>query len=60
MKTQISTDIYQGKSLNWNVIIYLNDLYVTTVTVRTKTQAIELSRSRKRLRECLEVGKILS
>jgi hypothetical protein len=58
MENIITTEIKKNDYGTWEVIISENGKYITNTSVRTKTQATQLSKSKKRLMEQIKIGKI--
>jgi len=58
MEINITTELKQNVCGTWDIIISENGKYITTTLVRTKTQATQLSKSKKRLMEQIKIGKI--
>jgi hypothetical protein len=58
MEINITTEIKKNDYGTWDIIISENGKYITTTLVRTKTQATQLSKSKKRLMEQIKIGKI--
>ena len=57
MEINITTEIVKDET-SWKVIIKEAGEYITTTYVRTKTQANQLCKSKKRLMEQIELAKI--
>jgi len=58
MEINITTELKKNDYGTWDIIISENGKYITTTLVRTKTQATQLSKSKKRLMEQIKIGKI--
>ena len=59
MKTNITTNLYKAVSY-WNVAIFENEKYITTVSMKTKKYATACMNDTEWLEEQVKIGKILN